>query len=77
MKILACKSIRFGSGKTKEFAEREYNILSRLNHPNIVEYVGITWKRHKAKLYMEYCPGGSLWDLINERIKYLFIYYQH
>lgn len=26
------------------------------------------WKPHKAMIYMEYCEGGSLQDLINERV---------
>ncbi len=69
--VLACKVIRFRDGVvSQEDAEREYNILSRLRHPNIVKYVDYSWKLDKAKLYMEYCSEGSLQDFIMKSQKY-------
>lgn len=49
--------------------ERECEILKQLNHPNIVQQVEVAWRSHKVKIYMEYCEGGSLQDLINDRKK--------
>ncbi|MDI1491410.1 MAG: G2-specific serine/threonine protein kinase [Ramalina farinacea] len=69
-KILACKTIRFKDIETsKAVVERECEILKQLNHPNIVQQVEVAWRSHKVKIYMEYCEGGSLQDLINDRKK--------
>ena len=64
----ACKTIRFqDSEKHREPAEREYSILSRLDHPNVVKYVDIIWDSTSAKIYMGFCGGGSLADFINSK----------
>ncbi|MCJ1391016.1 hypothetical protein MMC18_003877 [Xylographa bjoerkii] len=69
-KILACKSIRFQDAETsKTTVERECTILAQLDHPNVIKQVDVMWQPHKAKIYMEYCEGGSLQDLMNERIE--------
>ena len=66
--VFACKTIRFqDSEKHRAPAEREYSILSRLNHPNIVRYADILWEPTSAKIYMNFCAGGSLADFINSR----------
>jgi serine/threonine protein kinase len=71
--LFACKVIRFRQGEiSREDAEREYSILSRLNHPNIVKYVDYRWRPDKAKLYMEYCPEGNLLDIIKESQMYYY-----
>jgi serine/threonine protein kinase len=70
MKILACKSIRFREeNKSRASVEREYAILSLLDHPNIVKQVDVAWFPYKAKIYMEYCERGSLQDLIEEKTR--------
>jgi serine/threonine protein kinase len=46
---------------------RECAILEQLDHPNVVKQIEVEWRLHKAKIYMEYCEGGSLQDLINEQ----------
>ncbi|KAF1828000.1 kinase-like protein, partial [Decorospora gaudefroyi] len=42
----------------------EYEILSKLQHPNIVRYVDFEYKERRnrlsASIYMEYCKGGDL-----------------
>jgi serine/threonine protein kinase len=66
--VFACKTIRFRDGeKHREPAEREYSILSRLDHPNVVKYVDIIWDSTSAKIYMNICGGGSLADFINSK----------
>lgn len=68
--VFACKTIRFTSDKKHRApAEREYSILSSLNHPNIVKYIDIRWAPTSAKIYMEFCEGGSLADFISYRAK--------
>ncbi|PVH97476.1 kinase-like protein [Periconia macrospinosa] len=66
--VFACKTIRFQNGeKHREPAEREYSILSRLDHPNVVKYVDIIWAPTAAKIYMTFCAGGSLADFIADK----------
>jgi len=47
-----------------EQLEQEVELLSRLQHPNIVRYIGIV--RESAALYicLEYVPGGSIASLL-------------
>ncbi|CAA0816062.1 mitogen-activated protein kinase kinase kinase 18 [Striga hermonthica] len=48
--------------------QREHEILSTLNHPNIIGYVGchvsIENRRPVFNLVMEYAPGGALADAV-------------
>lgn len=68
----ACKTIWFSNdGLTKTLIEREFSILSRLNHPNILRYVDCQWEPNKAKLYTEYCSQGSLEDVIKKHETYV------
>lgn len=40
------------------------NIMSRLRHPNIVEYFGIEVHRDKVYIFQEFCEGGTLAALL-------------
>ena len=42
----------------------EMRVLQALDHPNIVSYFGIEVHRDKVYLFMEYCSGGSLANLL-------------
>lgn len=42
----------------------EMRVLQALDHPNIVSYYGIEVHRDKVYLFMEYCSGGSLANLL-------------
>ena len=42
----------------------EMNVLQVLDHPNIVSYYGIEVHRDKVYIFMEYCSGGSLANLL-------------
>lgn len=42
----------------------EMNVLQFLDHPNIVSYYGMEPHRDKVYLFMEYCSGGSLVELL-------------
>ncbi|MCJ1400192.1 Suppressor of Sensor Kinase (SLN1) [Xylographa trunciseda] len=42
----------------------EMRVLQALDHPNIVAYYGIEVHRDKVYLFMEYCSGGSLANLL-------------
>lgn len=42
----------------------EMSVLQILDHPNIVQYFGIEVHRDKVYIFMEYCSGGSLANLL-------------
>jgi mitogen-activated protein kinase kinase kinase len=42
----------------------EMGVLQVLDHPNIVSYFGIEVHRDKVYIFMEYCSGGSLANLL-------------
>ncbi len=47
----------------------EINILSWLDHPNIVKYYETYENKDFLYIVMEYCPGGDLFDLITKKSK--------
>lgn len=44
--------------------ESEVALLSRLDHPNIVKYVGTIRESKRLFIFLEYVPGGSIATLI-------------
>lgn len=60
----------FKDRETQSRIAREHDILTRLQHPNIVAYKDIDQKPNKVKLFMEYCKGGSMQDYIDNVKRY-------
>ncbi|OEL13278.1 Mitogen-activated protein kinase kinase kinase YODA [Dichanthelium oligosanthes] len=55
--------------KSKESAKQlgqEISLLSRLRHPNIVQYYGSEMVDDKLYIYLEYVSGGSIHKLLQE-----------
>ncbi|XVE57900.1 hypothetical protein DITRI_Ditri04bG0127500 [Diplodiscus trichospermus] len=55
--------------KSKESAQQlgqEIMLLSRLRHPNIVQYYGSETVEDKVYIYLEYVSGGSIYKLLQE-----------
>ncbi|CAM8986215.1 unnamed protein product [Rhodiola kirilowii] len=55
--------------KSKESAKQlcqEISLLSRLRHPNIVQYYGSESVDDKLYIYLEYVSGGSIYKLLQE-----------
>lgn len=55
--------------KSKESAKQlgqEIALLSRLRHPNIVQYYGTETVDDKLYIYLEYVSGGSIYKLLQE-----------
>lgn len=50
---------------------QEIYVLARLRHPNIVEFIGVGWKRESDEdewepaMFMEYCSMGSLFQVMH------------
>lgn len=62
--LMAVKEIKFqdhkvGSNFLKPIRE-EMAVLEILDHPNLINYYGIQVHRNKVFIFMEYCSGGSL-----------------
>ena len=65
---LAVKEIRFqdltSAPHLIKTIRDEMKVMEMLRHPNIVEYYGIEVHRDKVYIFEEYCPGGSLANLL-------------
>jgi mitogen-activated protein kinase kinase kinase len=66
--IMAVKEIRISDPKLMTPAmksiKEEMTVLEMLDHPNVVKYYGIEVHRDKVYIFMEFCPGGSLANLL-------------
>ena len=49
----------------KYYIQNEINVLKKINHPNIVKLFDVKGDKQYIYLVMEYCNGGSLYDLLN------------
>ncbi|TMW95756.1 hypothetical protein EJD97_008376 [Solanum chilense] len=55
--------------KSRESAQQlgqEISLLSRLRHPNIVQYLGSETVDDKLYIYLEYVSGGSIYKILQE-----------
>lgn len=66
--IMAVKEIRIqdvtNSPSLYKAIKDEADVMQMLSHPNIVDYYGIEVHRDRVYIFEEYCPGGSLADLL-------------
>ena len=62
---VAVKQIRRGAS-VSESIQREAMIHSRLRHPNIVTFMGVSIKKKDVLLVTEFVAGSSLQDIIDE-----------
>ncbi|PHH67203.1 hypothetical protein CDD81_2972 [Ophiocordyceps australis] len=66
--LMAVKEIRLQDPKLiPQIAEKirdEMGVLEVLDHPNIVSYYGIEVHRDRVYIFMEFCSGGSLANLL-------------
>ncbi|KAJ2801892.1 Suppressor of Sensor Kinase (SLN1) [Coemansia helicoidea] len=56
-----------GRDATSDRIVREMEVMSMLQHPNIVTYYGIEVHREKVYLFMELCERGSLAQMIKDQ----------
>lgn len=50
---------------TIQAVQRELRVLSNVSHPNIVRFVGLVTECLPLRLVLEYCAGGSLFELLH------------
>ena len=69
-KVLIWKELDYSqmNSKEKEQIVTEVNILSELNHQNIVKYYDRIIDKKNSRIYiiMEYCEGGDISQIINQ-----------
>jgi serine/threonine protein kinase len=67
--VVAVKEIHILNDDTDmaiiQAAQRELRVLSKCSHPNIVHFVGLVVESFPIRLVLEYCAGGSLFDLLH------------
>lgn len=66
--LVAVKEIRASAEcdeGTLQAVEREIVTLSQVHHENIVGFIGITISTLPIRLVLEYCEGGSLFELLH------------
>lgn len=64
--IIAVKEIPLVSLKNTESVCKEVQILSQLNHPNIVRYLGSSISSSFLLIFMEYVSGGTIQSLLHK-----------
>lgn len=52
--------------KLSEFTNNEIQILSKIDHPNIIKFKEILKTTKKLFLVYEFCEGGTLSDVIKK-----------
>lgn len=66
--VLAVKEIKIQDSKTMKQVfpqiREEMRVMEILNHPNIVQYYGVEVHRDKVNIFMEFCEGSSLANLL-------------
>mmetsp|Transcript_62282 Transcript_62282/g.131681 ORF Transcript_62282/g.131681 Transcript_62282/m.131681 type:complete len:288 (-) Transcript_62282:136-999(-) len=50
---------------TIQAVQRELRVLTNVSHPNIVRFVGLVTETLPLRLVLEYCAGGSLFELLH------------
>lgn len=66
----ACKIVPMARLSTNELQERfeiEIRVLQQMHHPNIVQLIDIIKDDINYYIFMEYCPGGELFQYIVDR----------
>jgi len=53
--------------KARQNLQRELAIMRRVRHPRIVNLVGIVMDQRPFRIVMEYCEGGTVFELVHNR----------
>jgi len=62
---VAIKKIHVTNKKERKLVDREYSLLRRVTHPNIVKFLGVCDHSSGFFLITEYIAHGDLFDLLN------------
>jgi serine/threonine protein kinase len=67
VKVVDLRPLRMRERFDPARLRREVDIMKRLHHPNIIEFVEVYEDADHLMTVMEYCPGKELFDAILER----------
>jgi len=70
VKVVDLRPLRLRERFNPQRLKREVEIMSRLHHPNIIQFIEVYEDADHLMMVMEYCPGKELFDVILAR-KYL------
>lgn len=45
---------------------REVSVLSKVRHPHLVQFIGVCFEPRPLRVVIEFCKGGSLFDLVHD-----------
>eukprot|EP01062_Namystynia_karyoxenos_P070576 TRINITY_DN6593_c0_g1_i1.p1 TRINITY_DN6593_c0_g1~~TRINITY_DN6593_c0_g1_i1.p1 ORF type:complete len:754 (+),score=208.91 TRINITY_DN6593_c0_g1_i1:69-2330(+) len=61
--LVAVKVVELGAEPAPQMLEdfaREFQVMRRLRHPNIIQYLGHSFRGEQLEIYLEYCHNGSV-----------------
>eukprot|EP01038_Epipyxis_sp_PR26KG_P008663 gene8663-11706_t len=67
VKVIDLRPLRLRERFNPARLKREVDIMKRLHHPNIIQFVEVFEDVDHLLMVMEYCPGKELFDVILER----------
>jgi len=67
VKIVDLRPLRLRERFNPLRLRREVDIMKRLHHPNIIQFVDVFEDNDNLMMVMEYCPGQELFDVILDR----------
>jgi WD40 repeat protein/serine/threonine protein kinase len=67
--LVALKELKITTAQDDHWKafEREVKQLAELNHPRVICFYGISPDRATTRIVMEYCPGGTLRELLDNQ----------
>lgn len=66
MKVMSVDKFK-QTPKLSEFTNNEINILTKINHPNIIKFIEMLRTNNNYYLVYEYCNGGTLAEYIKSK----------
>ena len=67
VKVVDLRPLRLRERFNPARLRREVDIMRRLQHPNIIQFVDVYETTDQLMMVMEYCPGDELFDVILAR----------
>lgn len=67
VKVIDLRPLRLRERFNPARLRREVDIMRRLSHPNIIQFIEVYETNDQLLMVMEYCPGSELFDVILAR----------
>jgi serine/threonine protein kinase len=65
--MIAVKEIAEADEATLQAVRRELQVMTRTDHPTLLRFVGLVSLTPPLRLCLEFCRGGTLFDLLHNR----------